>query len=71
MKICLVAGGTGGHIYPALALAQALRDQDSSNEIFFIGNKEESDIAFEGNGLFDISAPQNQYGDRLSDNLNH
>ncbi|NTW91644.1 MAG: hypothetical protein HGA35_06930, partial [Erysipelotrichaceae bacterium] len=22
MKVCLIAGGTGGHIYPALALAQ-------------------------------------------------
>jgi len=40
MKVCLIAGGTGGHIYPALALAQALKDQDSSHEIFFIGNHE-------------------------------
>jgi len=40
MKVCLIAGGTGGHIYPALALAKALKDQDSSHEIFFIGNHE-------------------------------
>lgn len=40
MKVCLIAGGTGGHIYPALALAQALKDQDSNHEIFFIGNHE-------------------------------
>lgn len=56
MKVCLIAGGTGGHIYPALALAQALKDRDASCEIFFIGNHErmESELipqhgyAFEG-----------------------
>lgn len=56
MKVCLIAGGTGGHIYPALALAQALKDRDSNCEIFFIGNHErmESELipqhgyAFEG-----------------------
>ena len=56
MKVCLIAGGTGGHIYPALALAQALKDKDSNHEIFFIGNHErmESELvpqngyAFEG-----------------------
>jgi len=56
MKVCLIAGGTGGHIYPALAFAQALKDNDSSHEIFFIGNHErmESELvpqhgyAFEG-----------------------
>jgi UDP-N-acetylglucosamine--N-acetylmuramyl-(pentapeptide) pyrophosphoryl-undecaprenol N-acetylglucosamine transferase len=40
MKVCLIAGGTGGHIYPALALAKALKDQDSNHEVFFIGNHE-------------------------------
>ncbi len=56
MKVCLIAGGTGGHIYPALAFAKALKDKDSSHEIFFIGNHErmESELvpqhgyAFEG-----------------------
>lgn len=38
MKICIVTGGTGGHIYPALALAQALKDQDAKHELLFIGN---------------------------------
>ena len=40
MKICIVTGGTGGHIYPAVSLAHALLDQDSTHEIFFIGNKD-------------------------------
>lgn len=38
MKICIVTGGTGGHIYPALALAQAYLDQDANHELLFIGN---------------------------------
>ena len=38
MKICIVTGGTGGHIYPALALAQAYKDQDANHELLFIGN---------------------------------
>jgi UDP-N-acetylglucosamine--N-acetylmuramyl-(pentapeptide) pyrophosphoryl-undecaprenol N-acetylglucosamine transferase len=38
MNIALVTGGTGGHIYPALALAKAILDRDASHRVFFIGN---------------------------------
>jgi len=38
MKILIGAGGTGGHIYPALALARYARAEDSSNEILFVGS---------------------------------
>lgn len=37
MNICLTAGGTGGHIYPALALGDELIKQ--GHTIFYIGNK--------------------------------
>jgi UDP-N-acetylglucosamine--N-acetylmuramyl-(pentapeptide) pyrophosphoryl-undecaprenol N-acetylglucosamine transferase len=40
MKICIVTGGTGGHIYPAVSLAHALSDRDPSIEIFFVGNND-------------------------------
>ena len=39
-KICLVTGGTGGHIYPALALADRLKYRDPENRILFIGNED-------------------------------
>lgn len=38
MKVCINAGGTGGHIYPALSLANFL--QKNSDSFFYIGNKD-------------------------------
>jgi UDP-N-acetylglucosamine--N-acetylmuramyl-(pentapeptide) pyrophosphoryl-undecaprenol N-acetylglucosamine transferase len=37
MKVIISAGGTGGHIFPAIAVADELKKQDSSVEILFIG----------------------------------
>lgn len=36
MKICLTAGGTGGHIFPALALASELENR--GHEVIYIGH---------------------------------
>lgn len=46
MKICITTGGTGGHIYPALALVEIWKQKDPSLEVFFIGNEDrmESEI---------------------------
>jgi UDP-N-acetylglucosamine--N-acetylmuramyl-(pentapeptide) pyrophosphoryl-undecaprenol N-acetylglucosamine transferase len=39
-RVAIAAGGTGGHIAPALALAEALRHLDPGAELFFLcGNK--------------------------------
>jgi UDP-N-acetylglucosamine--N-acetylmuramyl-(pentapeptide) pyrophosphoryl-undecaprenol N-acetylglucosamine transferase len=38
-RIVLTGGGTGGHIYPALAVAEQLRDSDDVEEILYIGAK--------------------------------
>lgn len=37
-KIVIATGGTGGHIYPALALAEIWKEQEPDLEIVFIGN---------------------------------
>ena len=40
MKILLATGGTGGHIYPAIALADKLMQENNRNEILFVGNED-------------------------------
>ena len=37
MKIIISAGGTGGHIFPAIAVADALKRQDPLVQILFVG----------------------------------
>ncbi|MEL6413255.1 MAG: glycosyltransferase, partial [Bacteroidota bacterium] len=39
MKIIISGGGTGGHIYPALAVADALKKAAPQTEILFVGAK--------------------------------
>ena len=37
MKILLSGGGTGGHVYPAIAIANLIKSYDKQSEILFIG----------------------------------
>ena len=39
MRVIISGGGTGGHIYPALAIANALKAKEPSAEILFVGAK--------------------------------
>ncbi len=39
MRILLCGGGTGGHIYPALALARYIKNIQKDTEILFVGSK--------------------------------
>ncbi len=36
-RIIISGGGTGGHIYPAIAIANALKKRDPTTEILFVG----------------------------------
>ena len=36
-RVIISGGGTGGHIYPAIAIANTLKELDSSIEILFVG----------------------------------
>jgi len=38
-RIIIAGGGTGGHIFPAIAIAGALRAQDPAIELLFVGAK--------------------------------
>jgi UDP-N-acetylglucosamine--N-acetylmuramyl-(pentapeptide) pyrophosphoryl-undecaprenol N-acetylglucosamine transferase len=37
MRVVITGGGTGGHVYPGLAVAEVLTAQDRSTEILFVG----------------------------------
>jgi UDP-N-acetylglucosamine--N-acetylmuramyl-(pentapeptide) pyrophosphoryl-undecaprenol N-acetylglucosamine transferase len=37
MRVIIAAGGTGGHIYPGIAVAREILRRDASSEILFVG----------------------------------
>ncbi len=39
MKILIAGGGTGGHLFPALAIAKEFVSMDSGNKVFFVGSR--------------------------------
>jgi len=39
MRIVLTGGGTGGHIYPALAIGTYMKEQNSNTQLLFIGTE--------------------------------
>ena len=44
MKYILSGGGTGGHIYPAIAIANELKRRDPSSEILFVGAQDKMEM---------------------------
>jgi len=46
MRVLVTGGGTGGHVYPALAIARGIREQHPEAEILFVGTSKgiEADI---------------------------
>ena len=39
VTVVLAGGGTGGHVFPALALAETIRKQDTRANVHFIGTE--------------------------------
>ncbi len=46
MKVIITAGGTGGHIYPALAIIDKIKEMEPKSEFIYVGttNRMEKDI---------------------------
>ncbi|MBI4843321.1 MAG: undecaprenyldiphospho-muramoylpentapeptide beta-N-acetylglucosaminyltransferase [Nitrospirae bacterium] len=39
MKVVIAGGGTGGHIFPAIAVAKGLKKASAENEVIFVGTE--------------------------------
>ena len=54
MKMIISAGGTGGHIYPALAIIKKFEQKDKNFEVKYIGthNRMETKIIPDNNILY-------------------
>lgn len=59
MKICMVTGGSGGHIYPALTFADYVK-KTTDYEVFFIGNDHKMESEIIPNHGYDFYAIHNQ-----------
>ena len=46
VKVIITAGGTGGHIYPALSILNKIKEKEPNSEFIYIGthNRMEKDI---------------------------
>lgn len=40
IKVLIAAGGTGGHVYPAIAIADAIQQENSNTKILFVGTRD-------------------------------
>lgn len=59
MRVCIATGGTGGHIYPALALCSAMQNKHPGMEFLFVGSTnrlEATEIPKAGYPYFAISS---------------
>ena len=43
-RILLSGGGTGGHIYPAISIANELKSRDNNSEILFVGARDKMEM---------------------------
>jgi len=43
MNILIAAGGTGGHLFPGIALAEAFKQKDERNQILFVGTQRDQE----------------------------
>ncbi|MBX7244175.1 MAG: UDP-N-acetylglucosamine--N-acetylmuramyl-(pentapeptide) pyrophosphoryl-undecaprenol N-acetylglucosamine transferase [Candidatus Sumerlaeaceae bacterium] len=66
MKLLIAAGGTGGHIFPAIALGEALRRHHPAVEFRFLcGERELERKLYADNGIDPIVFPARQLGTGL------
>ena len=40
MKVIIAGGGTGGHVFPAISIAEEILRRDAANEVLFVGTEQ-------------------------------
>ena len=40
MKVIIAGGGTGGHVFPAISIAEEILERNSENEVLFVGTEQ-------------------------------
>ena len=45
MRLVVTGGGTGGHVYPAIAVAEHMRRSDPTAKVTFIGSADGPEAA--------------------------
>lgn len=45
MRIIIAGGGTGGHLFPGIAIAEAFMERDKKNEVLFVGTGKPFEIS--------------------------
>lgn len=56
MKVLIAAGGTGGHVNPALAVANKIKELDDSADILFVGTKNKIEARVVPNAGFNFKS---------------
>ena len=39
MRLIIAGGGTGGHLFPAMAISHAVKERDPATEVLFVGTR--------------------------------
>lgn len=60
MRVIVTGGGTGGHIYPALAIAQGIMAQNAEHKILYVGTRESMEARLVPNHGFDFAGVSGQ-----------
>jgi len=66
LKVIISGGGTGGHIYPALAIARGIMDRDASVQILYVGTEKGMESTIVPQAGFDFKTVDIRGIDRTS-----
>jgi UDP-N-acetylglucosamine--N-acetylmuramyl-(pentapeptide) pyrophosphoryl-undecaprenol N-acetylglucosamine transferase len=58
MRCVIAGGGTGGHLFPGIAIAEAFQEKETGNEVLFIGTERGIEMRVLADGRFPLRTIQ-------------